>query len=81
VALDHNWHTFEILLDPVMHTLFYYMDGQLIDTHVMQYYDEWVEDDSVKLVIYALSSGNRKDTEQISDTYFEIDRLIVGGFR
>lgn len=81
VALDHNWHTYEILLDPVMHTLFYYMDGQLIDTHGMQHYDEWVEDDSVKLVIYALSSGSKKDDEQISATRFEIDRLIVGGFR
>jgi hypothetical protein len=76
VTMDNNWHAYEILLDPTMHKLFFYMDGQLIDTYMMQYYDEWVENNVMQFVL-----GVHGDGGDDADTYFEIDRLVVGGFR
>jgi len=78
VETDQNWHAYEILLDPKTSILYYYVDGQLIDTHKMQYYEEW-KSAPLKLIIYALGNGNSNlETKDKVDTQIEIDKIIIG---
>ena len=80
VEIDEKWHAYEILLDPQESLLYYYVDGQLIDTHKMQFYEDW-KTAPICLIIYALGNINESmDVTSSVDTYIEVDELIVGGF-
>ena len=80
VEIDEKWHAYEILLDPQESILYYYIDGQLIDTHPMQFYEDW-KTAPICLIIYSLANGNESiDITSSVDTSIQIDELIVGGF-
>ncbi|MDY6874522.1 MAG: hypothetical protein SVR81_11315 [Chloroflexota bacterium] len=58
----------------------YYLDRQLINTTQMNYFEEW-DNAPFKFMIY--QTGNSVDewtTEGLSETYIEVDQVIVGGF-
>ena len=80
VDVDNGWHAYEILLDPETAELSYYLDGQIIGTHPMKYYDEWKSAPLV-LILRGLGDGE-ENPEYINrmDTKVEIDQVILGGF-
>lgn len=80
VAIDENWHAYEILLDSEKSLLYYYVDGQLIDSHQMKFKEEW-KTSPLCLILYALGNGQSSiDPSTVVDTLIEIDQIIIGGF-
>jgi len=80
VDLEEGWHAFEILLNPEDAVLTYYLDGQLIDSHQMKYYEEW-KTAPLTLIIRSLADGiQNPDFIKNMDSEIEIDQIIIGGF-
>jgi hypothetical protein len=80
IPLDDQWHAYEIVLVPDTAKLLYYLDGQLINTTEMKYYEEW-KAAPLKFMIYftgdSLDEGAITDPTEIS---IKVDQVIVGGF-
>ena len=81
VQIDMGWHAYEILRDPNNPTLYYYIDGQLVDTYNPVHAREW-DMAPVQLIIYSIGSKTlNPSSSALTDTRFEIDELVVGGFK
>jgi len=81
VPIDMGWHAYEILRDPLKFTYYYYIDGQLVDTYTPVHASEWNQA-PLQLMIYAIGNKYSDPTGKgVTDTQFEIDELVVGGFK
>jgi hypothetical protein len=82
LPLDEYWHSYEILLDPLEHRLFFYVDGQLIDTVSMHHYDSWRNAPLMLLVyqnlVQPLPEG---PTNPFHSTQLEIDQVVIGSIQ
>lgn len=84
IPLDENWHAYEIVVDPDTGTLFYYMDGQLIDKIAMRHFTQW-QDAPLVLIIYTMGEIIKQqktplDVAALPATHLEIDQILVGTF-
>ena len=64
-----EWHTFRIELDPIDMKFTYYLDGQLLGSHVT------VEAEELKQVKYGVSMGAWSDQEGKTIGYFDDVRI------
>ncbi len=81
VPINMGWHAYEILRDPQNPTFYYYIDGQLVDKYNPIHAREW---DQAPLQLMFYSIGNKSinpSSKAMTDTQFEIDELVVGGFK
>jgi len=84
IPLDDRWHAYEIVVDPDTGTLFYYMDGQLIDKIAMRHFTQW-QDAPLVLIIYTMGEIIKQqetpfDIAAMPATHLEIDQIMVGSF-
>jgi len=81
VPVEDEWHAYEIILDPDTRTIHYYMDGQLLDSYIMQYYEEW-EDAPLMLLIYSTGNDMASFTKSAEnqDMMLVVDRVVLGRF-
>lgn len=81
LPLDNQWHSYEILLDPEETKLFFYVDGQLIDTVTMQHYDAWRKAPLMLLVYeYLVDPIPERPINTPESTQLEIEQVIIGKF-
>ena len=81
LPIDAGWHAYEILRDPQKYSYFYYIDGQLVDTYTPVHAIEW-DHAPQQLIIYSI--GNKSinpSSEAVTNTQFDIDEIVVGGFK
>jgi len=81
LPLDDQWHAYEILLDPDAAQLFYYVDGQLIDTVKLHHYDAWASA-PLTLLTYAVAieTVDVGQLSQAGNSSLEIEQVIIGSF-
>jgi len=81
VPINLGWHAYEILRDPNNPTFYYYIDGQLVDTYNPRHAREW-DQAPLQLMIYSIGIKSiNPSSNALTDTQFEIDELVVGGFK
>lgn len=78
VSIDPGWHAYEILRESQNPAYYYYIDGQLVDIYSPAHAREW-DQAPLSLIIYSLKVINLYGGEE-SNTQFEMDELVVGGF-
>jgi hypothetical protein len=78
VSIDTGWHAYEILRDPLKSVYDYYIDGQLVEEYSPVHAREW-DQAPLRLFIFSLK-GYFESGGQLSETWFELDELKVGGF-
>lgn len=80
VPISTGWHAYEILRDPQSPTYYYYIDGQLIDSYSPVHAREW-DKAPLQITIYSIGIKSINPSSQaMTDTQFEIDEMLVGGF-
>jgi hypothetical protein len=80
IAVDMNWHAYEILRDPLNGNYSYYVDGQLVGTFTPEHAMEWKQA-PLQFTIYSMNGkGNDPAGTGINDTQFELDEVVIGGF-
>ena len=78
VSIDSGWHAYEILRDPQKSAYDYYIDGQLVDGYTPVHAREW-DQAPLQLIIYSWKAINEYAGVE-TNTQFELDELVVGGF-
>jgi hypothetical protein len=79
VPIDMGWHAYEILRDPQKPTFYYYIDGQLVDKYTLVHAREW-DQAPLHLIIFS-DKGYFEHSGEQSETRFELEDVIVGGFK
>jgi hypothetical protein len=81
IEMDPSWHAYEITLAPDTHMLTYYIDGQIIGTHQMKHYEEWMLTPNF-LIIYGPGGNNLnlQSANEQPDMIIDVDQIIIGNF-
>ena len=79
VQIDPGWHAYEIVRISQPARYDYYVDGQLVATFSPVHAQDWNQA-PLRLIVYSLTALNTSGGQKTA-TRFEIDQIIVGGFK